>query len=77
MIVPTPASISVRKTGTTHGSGYSYDTHIPIIFYGAGIQKGTSHKEYSVIDIAPTLAILLGIEFPNGVTGKVIEEVLK
>lgn len=77
MIVPTPASIAVRKTGTTHGSGYSYDTHIPIIFYGAGVQKGASHKEYTVIDIAPTLAILLGIEFPNGVTGKVIDEVLK
>ncbi len=76
MMVLTPASISTRKTGTTHGSGYSYDTHIPIIFYGTGIQQGRSHKERTVIDIAPTLATLLQIEFPNGTSGQVIEEVL-
>ncbi|MFY0630089.1 MAG: alkaline phosphatase family protein [Flavobacteriaceae bacterium] len=77
LIVPTPASIGTRKTGTTHGSGYSYDTHIPIIFYGAGIKQGTTAKEYAVTDIAPTLSILLGIEFPNGSTGQVVEEVLE
>lgn len=65
-----------KKTGTTHGSGYSYDTHVPLLFFGKGIKKGTSKKYYPIIDIAPTLANLLQIEFPNGTTGKVIEEAL-
>mgnify|MGYP003670152414 CR=1 FL=1 len=77
VILPDPASISHGRTGTTHGSAYSYDTHIPILFYGAGIQQGKSHKKYGVRDIAPTLATLLGVEFPNGTTGDVISEVLK
>jgi predicted AlkP superfamily pyrophosphatase or phosphodiesterase len=77
ILLPMPGTIGERSKGTTHGSPYSYDTHIPIIFYGAGIQKGMSHKRYGVRDIAPTLATLLKIEFPNGTTGQVIEEVLK
>ncbi len=76
-ILPTPGSISRGMTGTTHGSAYSYDTHVPVIFYGAGIKKGVSHKNYKVRDIAPTLATLLEVEFPNGNSGIVIEEALK
>lgn len=77
LLVPNPSTISYHKKGTTHGSGYSYDTHIPIIFYGNGIQQGASKRKYTITDIAPTLANLLQIEFPNGTTGKVIEEVLE
>lgn len=76
LLIPTPGTISRGKTGTTHGSAYSYDTHVPVIFYGAGIKKGLSHKSYFVRDIAPTLATLLEVEFPNGNSGKVIEEIL-
>jgi len=77
LLVPSPATVSYPKKGTTHGSGYSYDTHVPIIFYGNGIQQGSSKKKYEITDIAPTLANLLQIEFPNGNTGKIIEEVLE
>ncbi|WP_435263705.1 alkaline phosphatase PafA [Tenacibaculum sp. nBUS_03] len=76
LLIPTPSTIIYPKKGTTHGSGYSYDTHVPIIFYGNGIKQGTSKRKYEIIDIAPTLANLLQIEFPNGNTGKVIHEVL-
>ncbi len=77
LLVPYPASIRGHKNGgTTHGSGYSYDTHIPMIFYGNGIKKGRSSERYNIIDIAPTLANLLDIEFPNGSTGRIIQEVL-
>lgn len=76
LLIPTPSTIIYPKKGTTHGSGYSYDTHVPIIFYGNGIKQGTSKRKYEIIDIAPTLANLLQIEFPNGNTGKVILEVL-
>lgn len=78
LLVPDPSTIgSTSKKGTTHGSGYSYDTHIPVIFYGNGIQKGSSKKKYEIIDIAPTISNLLQIEFPNGNTGKIIDEVFK
>lgn len=66
-----------KKTGTTHGSGYSYDTHVPLIFFGKGVNQGTSKKYCPIMNIAPTLANFLKIEFPNGVTGNVIEEVFK
>jgi len=65
------------KGGTNHGSGYNYDTHIPLLFYGAGIKTGSSNHYYPVTDIASTICTLMEIEFPNGNTGKVIEEVLE
>ncbi|TMM29449.1 alkaline phosphatase family protein [Polaribacter aestuariivivens] len=77
LMVPYPATLIGSRKGTSHGSGYSYDTHVPIIFYGNGIKKGSSAKKYEIIDIAPTISNLLKIEAPNGTSGKVIEEVLK
>ena len=77
MMIPYPATLTGGRTGTSHGSGYSYDTHIPIIFYGNGIKKGVSKKKYDIIDIAPTISNLLKIEAPNSATGKIIDEALK
>src|SRR5690606_15466644 len=58
------------RTGSTHGSGYNYDTHVPLIFYGTGIRHGNTTQRSEIIDIAPTISSLLGIQFPNGATGK-------
>lgn len=77
LMIPNPATLSRERKGTSHGSGYSYDTHVPIIFYGNGIKQGTSTKKYNITDIAPTIANLLKIEAPNGTNGIVIDEVLK
>ncbi|TDQ23909.1 alkaline phosphatase PafA [Tenacibaculum caenipelagi] len=78
MLIPTPSTISSSsKKGTTHGSGYTYDTHIPMIFYGNGIKQGSSKKKYEIVDIAPTISNLLQIQFPNGCSGKIIDEVFK
>lgn len=63
-------------TGTGHGTAYSYDTHVPILFYGKGIKKGSSAQFHSITDIAPTLSVLLKIKFPNGVTGQPITEIV-
>ena len=60
--------------GTTHGSPYTYDTHIPILFFGKGIKKGSSSVYHRITDIAPTLSVLLKIKFPNGCTGQPIGE---
>jgi predicted AlkP superfamily pyrophosphatase or phosphodiesterase len=63
-----------KVTSTTHGSFYQYDTHVPVIFYGHGIKKGSSVKYHPITDIAPTVTTLLGIKFPSGATGQPIEE---
>jgi predicted AlkP superfamily pyrophosphatase or phosphodiesterase len=64
------------KTGTTHGAAYSYDTHVPILFYGWNIPHGSSAEPVFVTDVAPTLATMLNIEFPNGNSGKPIQPLL-
>jgi predicted AlkP superfamily pyrophosphatase or phosphodiesterase len=63
-------------TGTTHGSPYDYDAHVPMIFVGNGIRKGTFASEASPVDIAPTLSALLGVEFPAGREGRVLVEAI-
>ena len=77
LMIPYPATLNYSRKGTSHGSGYSYDTHVPLIFYGNGIKKGVSKKTYKIIDIAPTISNLLKIESPNGTSGNIIDEVLK
>ena len=72
-----PAFISYSEVGSTHGSSMTYDTHVPLIFYGMGIQKGQTYAKTEITDIAPTISALLGIAFPNAVTGEVIQEVLE
>ena len=63
--------------GTTHGSAYTYDTHVPALFYGFGIKKGSSVRYHPITDIAPTISALLKIKFPSGCTGQPIEEIFE
>lgn len=68
---------SGKVTGTTHGSPYTYDTHVPVLFYGYGIKPGTSVRYHAITDIAPTLSVMLNIKFPSGSTGQPIEELFE
>lgn len=61
------------EMGTTHGSPYTYDTHIPLLFFGWKVPKGNSTVEASITDIAPTISAMLQIQEPNASTGKVLE----
>ena len=74
LMVPYPATIDYSKTGSTHGSAYTYDTHVPLIFYGKGIKKGATGRYIPIPDIAATLANLLQVNYPSGCTGNVIWE---
>lgn len=65
------------ELGTTHGSPYAYDTHVPVIFYGWGVAKGSSADYHPITDIAPTLSVLLSIKFPSGTTGNPVTKALK
>jgi len=58
-------------------SGYNYETHVPMIWYGWEIKKQTVYREVSPIDIAPTLSTVLNISLPNSSTGNQLLEVLK
>jgi predicted AlkP superfamily pyrophosphatase or phosphodiesterase len=69
--------LSGSNTGSSHGSWYPYDAHIPMVFMGAGINKGRMTKNSSMSDIAPTLAALLKIQMPSGNVGVVISEAIK
>ena len=76
LIVNDPGYISYSKTGSTHGSAFSYDTHVPLLFFGKGIKHGQTLEKTEITDIAPTISALLGISFPNGAIGQPLEFVL-
>ena len=64
-------------TGTSHGTPYDYDNHVPVIFMGASIKPGSYNAPIIVNDVAPTLAQLLGIERPSGSFGRVLDQIFK
>jgi len=59
-----------------HGSPWSYDTHVPIIFAGPGIKPARVDRLVHPIDVAPTLSALLNISPPAAAEGSVLEEVV-
>jgi predicted AlkP superfamily pyrophosphatase or phosphodiesterase len=63
--------------GTTHSLPYSYDTHVPLIFYGTGIRPGVHHDPVTINDAAPTLATILQVEKPSGCSGRILSVVLE
>ena len=71
-----PFWIRSTGTGTTHGTPYSYDSHIPLIFMGPGIKPGRYVRPVALNDLAASLATLLNIETPNGCTGQPLFEMM-
>ena len=61
----------------THGSPYTYDTHVPVIIMGTGIVPGRYLEPASPADIAPTLSALLRITAPSNATGRVLTEAIR
>lgn len=57
---------SWTNLGTTHGSPYTYDTHVPLLFYGKNIPHGRTSNLVEVSQLAATLAAMLGINPPSG-----------
>jgi predicted AlkP superfamily pyrophosphatase or phosphodiesterase len=73
-LVPRPYWL-IRATGTAHGSGYGYDTHVPILLMGKGIVPGEYLSAATPLDIAPTLAFLANITLSHA-QGRVLAEAL-
>lgn len=68
---------SSYMTGTTHGSAFTYDTHVPMLWYGGNIPQGRSYDKKAITSIVPTLSMLLDIKLPNGAMDEPLYEVLK
>jgi predicted AlkP superfamily pyrophosphatase or phosphodiesterase len=59
---------------STHGSPWQYDTYVPIVFAGAGIEaKKVTRKVYTV-DVARSLSAYIGTKPPSGAAGQVLTE---
>jgi hypothetical protein len=71
-----PYWIGVEGEATSHGSAYSYDSHIPLVLMGPGVRPGRYHEAVALNDLAPTLATLLEVETPSGSVGRVLVEAL-
>jgi arylsulfatase A-like enzyme len=64
------------SSGTDHASPYNYDTHVPLAFYGVPFQPGTYRERAEPVDMASTLASLLGINPPTHSIGRVLTDAL-
>jgi len=60
-----------------HGSPWRYDTHVPIIFVGPGIEAQKVHRQVHPVDVAPSLAAALGMSPPAAAQGQPLKEVLE
>jgi len=56
--------------GTNHGTPWDYDTHVPLVWFGAGVPRGLHPEAVAVEDLAPTLSALLGIPRPPRARGR-------
>jgi hypothetical protein len=73
--VPDPYTVG-SSAGTDHASPYTYDTHVPLAFYGLPFRPGTYRTHAEPVDMAATLASLLGINAPTHAVGRVLTEAL-
>jgi len=73
--VPVPYTVGTTS-GTDHASPYTYDTHVPLVFYGLPFQSGMYRTHVEPVDLAATLASLLGINAPTHSVGRVLTEIL-
>jgi len=72
-VLPDPYWV-VGDITASHFTPYSYDNHVPVIFYGPGIAAGVYHQPIAVNDIAATLAVILSVETPAGSIGRALTE---
>ncbi|HQQ93399.1 MAG TPA: alkaline phosphatase family protein [Bacteroidia bacterium] len=72
-----PGWMEYAEKGTTHGSSYDYDTHIPLLFYGNAIQGGESMRRHNITQIAPSICELMRINRPNSSTPELLEELFR
>jgi predicted AlkP superfamily pyrophosphatase or phosphodiesterase len=69
IVVEYTENTQLWTAGSAHGSSYRYDREVPIVLFGADIEPGVVPTPARTVDVAPTLATLGGISFPDTVDG--------
>jgi hypothetical protein len=67
---------SSRNTGTSHGSCYDYDNHVPVVFWGPKYAVNRLTRSVRLVDVSVTIAQLLNLKPPKTVNGVALTEVL-
>jgi hypothetical protein len=82
--LPVAAAITLQPyvyyagvTYATHGSPHDYDTNVPVLFHGAAFRPGRYGQFARVVDMAPTLAAVLGVAPAQAVDGRVLREAMR
>jgi len=73
IIVEFTENAQLWSARSAHGTAYTYDQEVPIIFMGKGIEAGESTEQARIIDIAPTLAFISGLTLPESVDGTILQ----
>jgi predicted AlkP superfamily pyrophosphatase or phosphodiesterase len=68
--------VNASVGGTSHGSAYDFDRHVPVVFMGRAIKSGRYARASAPEDIAPTIAHLLGLTFPREHDSRLLLEML-
>ena len=76
VITFTPLSI-YGTIVATHGSPYDYDTHVPLIFYGAAFRRGRYAEFVRTVDLAPTLAAVVGVRPLERLDGVILKQAIR
>lgn len=69
--------LTTSSTGTSHGTAYWYDTHVPVLFWGMGLKNARVWRPIHTVDIAPTIAKYLDIPYPSAVDGMPLKEIVR
>jgi predicted AlkP superfamily pyrophosphatase or phosphodiesterase len=77
MVIPEAYQMGTLSGGTTHFSPWSYDRHVPLGFYGAPFTPGIYHGRVQPVDLAATLASVLGITQPSASVGNVLTQIIR
>jgi hypothetical protein len=77
LLILQPGWIEEENTDSDSRSPYSYDTHIPLIWYGWKITNKIIHHPVTLLDIAPTLSNMINISAPAGSTGTILHDLIK
>jgi len=64
------------KRGISYGSIYNYDARVPLAMYGPAFRAGVYERMVESVDVAPTLARVLGTALPSSATGRVLSEAM-
>jgi hypothetical protein len=76
MVIPEAFQMQTLAAGTTHFTPWSYDRHVPLGFFGAPFTPGIYHGRVQPVDLAATLASVLGVTQPSASVGNVLTQAI-